>query len=415
MRFERTVLTSEKEQVLRERIMAFFRQAGYARVVLQPSLRIERGSLLGSLASSSPRDWLARVTITLPPSGHVPTAAESPASGLQGGQIPPRPVQVRMEVSTSFQWVTRAEQAFFEKELDCLETSITGGVVDCGESEQAFKTAYDASLKANLLILLSAVVGLLLFFLFFRSGAALVLGLALGLSAGQLGAARWVQGRDPVALESGMEAAARLRRELRTWGSVAILLGLVHFLTAGLLYAPWGVVLVLLGLASFFIATPALFVVYAVSLAWAGVSNSLGGLQAYSLTRVLLLVLSLFQLFLALQVFQRFSLYRKVAGQSAPAAAALPIFSAVIGLVSLAGYLALFAAIVSMSRSGAGSDSASLLSFLEGSCANLGVLALASGLAGLVSGGSSRKGLAALGLVTGGFVAVAEAVLILLG
>ena len=70
-----------------------------------------------------------------------------------------------MEVSTSFQWVTRAEQAFFEKELDCLEATITGGMVDCTGSEQAFKTAYDASLRGNLLILISAVLGLLLFFL----------------------------------------------------------------------------------------------------------------------------------------------------------------------------------------------------------------------------------------------------------
>ena len=161
--------------------------------------------------------------------------------------------------------------------------------------------------------------------------------------------------------------------------------------------------------------------VYAVSLAWAAVTNALGGMQGYILTRVLLLVLSIFQLFLAFQVFRRFSLYRKAAGNSGPGAAALPILSAGLGLASLAGYLVLFAAIVSQARNGASSVSPSLLSFLEGSCANLGALALAAGLAGLVgeppshAGRKSRKGLAALGLVAGGFVAVVEAVLILLG
>jgi hypothetical protein len=401
--------------------MAFFRQAGYARVVLQPAMRIERGSTLGSLASSSPKDWLARATIDLPPSGHTPTSgtASTPAQGGEG--FLPQPVRIRMEVSTSFQWVTRAEQAFFEKELDCLETAITQGVVDCGDSEQVFKTAYDASLRANLFILLSAGVGLLLFYLLFRSGAGLVVGLALGLSAGQLGAARWVQGRDPLSLDSGAEVAARLRRELRTWGTVAILLGLLHFITAGLLYAPWGVVLVLVGLASFFIAAPTLFVVYAVSLAWAAVTNALGAVQGYVLTRILLLILSLFQLFLALQVFRRFSLYRRAAGERASVAAAFSILSVALGLVALAGYLVLFAMIVSSAGNGSGTIATSLLSFFEGACANLGALALATGLAGLIGAPSSgmernpRRGLAALGLVTGGFVAVVEAVLILLG
>lgn len=405
MIFERTIATTEKESRLRERTMAFFQQAGYTRAALQPALVIERGSLIGSLVSSSPRDWLARVIVTIPAErSKLPAEASLP------------PIIVRLEVSTSLQWVTQAERAFFERELDCLETALTGGVVDCSASEQAFQAAFSGSLKGNLFILGSALLGLLLFLLVFRSGAGLVVGLAVGLFAGQWGAARLVRGGDPVILETGAEAAARLRHELRLWGMVVLILGLLHLLSAGLLNAPWGVTLILLGLVSFFITAPSLFIVYAITLIWAALTNGIGGWRAIEQVRPILTVLSLFQVVLALQVFRRFTLYRKAAGDQVLNAPGLPALSAGLGLFSLLAYLALFALVFTQPVRSGGPASPALLIFLESVFANLGVLAAAAGLAGLLGRRpASPKGLTALGLVSGALVAIFETILILLG
>jgi hypothetical protein len=307
MEFHRTVISSESENTLRSRITLFFEGAGYTRATLQPAMIIERGSRFGSLVSTSPCDWLARATITLP---HPKQKQQTETH---------QPLTIRLEVTPSIQWVTPAAEAFFQRELDCLESAILHGSLDCPTAQPELQVALRANIMGNLLILLMAAAGVILFLILpFRSLAAGLTGLMLGAFAGQLLAIRWVKGRDPLTLDQGRTpgspqagqagaSAPWLQRELRTWGAVFILLGLLHFISNGLLNASWGVALVLVGLASFLITSPGVLVMVSAVLAWSAAVNGLSGWRTFPEQRPVLVILAFFQAFVALQILRRFS------------------------------------------------------------------------------------------------------------
>jgi hypothetical protein len=69
---------------------------------------------------------------------------------------------------------------------------------------------------------------------------------------------------------------AAMLKEIRSWGFWSLGLGAVHLVTSGFLSAPWGVLLIIVGLASFYFRTASMFIIYAVTLAWAALSNLLG-------------------------------------------------------------------------------------------------------------------------------------------
>ena len=164
-------------------------------------------------------------------------------------------------------------------------------------------------------------------------------------------------------------------REIRSQGLWLLGLGAIHVVTAGLLSAPWGLLLLVVGLASFYVREPAMFVVYGVTLAWAATSNMLSGEGQW-------VGFGLLQLFLAYRIFRQFFHFRRVQAEYAGLAAdmalreppaperALHVFpwlSAALGPLALAGLV--------------GSPV-----WLADIIINLGVLALALGLASLLCG-----------------------------
>ena len=99
----------------------------------------------------------------------------------------------------------------------------------------------------------------------------------------------------------------KMKKDIRSWGNSSLLLGAVHLISFGVLAPSWGVILLLVGLASFIFESASLFVVYAVSLAWVGMSNII---QSVRSDLGFWTFFGLYQIFLAYRVFKKFGIYK---------------------------------------------------------------------------------------------------------
>jgi tetratricopeptide (TPR) repeat protein len=211
-------------------------------------------------------------------------------------------------------------------------------------------------------------------------------------------------------------------KNIRSWGWWSLGLGAVHLFIAGFLSAPWGILLLLVGLASFYFREAAMFVIYGVTLAWAAISNLLGGQTGWS-------IFALFQLVLAFQVFRQFFRYRGAeaeyavsspeAAQDTPlipqrAARAFPWLGCLLGTLSLVGLVAIVVGVIIFVEFAETPEFPVAWGWLEGLVLNGGILALAVGLASLLSG-YRYKAVAVLGMVAGTLVLLIELTLALIG
>ena len=74
--------------------------------------------------------------------------------------------------------------------------------------------------------------------------------------------------------QHGYEA---MRKDVRSWGIWSLGLGGLHVVASGFLSAGWGILLVIVGGGSFLFQDAAMYVIYATTLAWAAISNLMGG------------------------------------------------------------------------------------------------------------------------------------------
>ena len=411
MKFERSLTAPISPDTARDRMTACFLAAGF-----QPgasssaSLLYRRGSRWGSIASVNPEDWLATAEI-----------------GVQAGPGSSTILAVTLEVNTALQWVTEKQRTFWQSELKSLETALQTEAASRAPVEQARQAALFQTLKANLAILLATLLAGALFYGIFQRPAALIPGLALGMFLGVTAADRLLKFQPEAQLDplfhpdlAQSELQSLTRREIRAWGAAALLLGLVHLVTSGVLNAPWGIALVLVGVASFFFSTSAMFMVYSVALLWAAVTNAFTGDWLW-------LVFAAFQVLLAGMVFRRFQRFRAAQTASSedtpdedpggaatePVAQAFTLAGLGLGLVSLLGFGVLFGMILTAQASHPLDPGQPVVVFLEGLAVNLGVLGFGAGLGSLLSR-YPRRSLGVVSMVAGGLVVLAEMALTLL-
>lgn len=206
-----------------------------------------------------------------------------------------------------------------------------------------------------------------------------------------------------------------LLREVRSWGFWSLGLGFLHIFTAGFLNASWGILLIVVGLLSFYFRAASMFVVYGTTIAWAAVSNLLSGQGGWAL-------FALFQLYLAFRLFRQFFLFRRLqsklrsseSGVAAEdpfnpwqAARLFPWAAGVMGVVALFGFVTLLVAAIGVSIASGGADLPAAIGFVEGLLIDLAILAVAMGVASLLSG-YRFKGIAVLGMVMGILVIVIQ-------
>jgi hypothetical protein len=224
---------------------------------------------------------------------------------------------------------------------------------------------------------------------------------------------------NPIDSSQSTDTDAAMLKEIRTWGIFSLGLGTIHLLISGVLSAPWGILLIVVGLASFYFREAAMFVVYSVVLAWAGISNISSGQTAW-------IAFAIVQLILAVNLARKFARYRAAyvkdiqdEGDSAgidqtPSRAdeLFPWAGCIFGGVSLAG---LVVVVVGAVIYGAATEDGSVprvLELLEELFVIFGVLGVGVGLAALLSG-FGRRILPIGGIVAGALVLVFEVVLAL--
>lgn len=220
---------------------------------------------------------------------------------------------------------------------------------------------------------------------------------------------------DPMALpgpQTSQLSQSAILKEIRSWALALLVLGILHIIGTGFLSAPWGIFLILVGLASFYFRSSAMMVVYAITLAWAGITNITSGQLTW-------IAISLLQWFFAYQIFHKFFEFRKAEANSGLAeseakgltpersASAFPWAAGIIGILSLIGFVGILAGAVVYGIVSGGKPVPGYLEFLENLAVNFGVLGFGVGLASILSK-HPRRGLSICGMVTGLLTVLAE-------
>ena len=195
--------------------------------------------------------------------------------------------------------------------------------------------------------------------------------------------------------------------------------GVLHIVASGHLNAPFGVMLIVVGLASFYFRSASMLVVYAVTLAWAGVSNLTTG-------QWLWIGFAVLQGFFCFQILRRFLRYREAeqaledpsdldtSGLTPERSAMIfPWAALVLGGLSLLAFVGVFASAVIIAVASQNETLPGFLSLVEGLAVSAGVLGFALGLASVLCRYRWRI-VAILGMVAGLLTVAIEIVLILI-
>jgi hypothetical protein len=143
MDLETRFFVQAAEPAVKDRIAAYFSQAGYS-AVPDRELEFTRGSALSSMASFSPRKWKVNVSVATTPLGADATQV--------AGQF---------HVNTTGQWVTDKERAVWDAEVQSFEQSVTTGDVRTDAVQQATSAVAGSTLRAILVFMAVALaVGL---------------------------------------------------------------------------------------------------------------------------------------------------------------------------------------------------------------------------------------------------------------
>lgn len=214
---------------------------------------------------------------------------------------------------------------------------------------------------------------------------------------------------------------AVMLKEIRSWGFWSLGLGALHIVLSGFLSAPWGILLFIVGLASFYFKSASMFIVYAVTLAWAALSN-LTGFQ------IGLVLFAFFQLYLSFSVFRLYRRFRDVesayreaitddvlASKSSPDQATrfFPWTGAIVGCSSIICLFFMTVYVGWLFFISAGSEDPSnfpvpvYVAFAKDLIVNFGVIGFALGLASLLSE-YRPKALAIIAMVAGVVTVVAD-------
>jgi hypothetical protein len=210
------------------------------------------------------------------------------------------------------------------------------------------------------------------------------------------------------AVNDVIKTHASMLKAIRSNGFWLIGLGVLHIILSGWLSAPWGVLLIIVGLCSFLFHSPSMFVIYAITLIWASISNFIGFSPIWAF-------FAFFQLYFSVRIFMDFRKYRKVENEYSTVVANKEVISSAtertprlfpwlgtaFGCSSLLGFvMIILVEIIVILATKTLDNIPTYLIFLERLLVNMGVLGFAMGLASLLSK-YRPKALGIVGLVAG--------------
>jgi hypothetical protein len=197
-------------------------------------------------------------------------------------------------------------------------------------------------------------------------------------------------------------------RENRNWGIILLVLGAIQLFTSEF-QNTWAILLVIVGLGSFYFHSPAIFVTYATTMAWAAISNALSGSGGW-------LFFSLLQVYFTYSIFRQYLQFRKLFGGSLTDRAARPFpwASFFLGLISLMGVVTALVGVILFVGVTGNEQFPAFLGLIEELAIIFAVLGFSMGLASVLSK-YQHKVLSIIGMVASGLVLVIEVGLGLLG
>ncbi len=138
--------TDKSSDVVQHLIIEYMENIGYRVVQRGWPLVFERGSILGSFLSLSPKGWRSKVTISV-------------QENAQGATV-----IVQYDINTKGQMVTSEEQKFWLVEQNGLENKVQY-LLDTSEGSQ---TAEKSSLILNVAIMLALIIIVVVLAIIFR-------------------------------------------------------------------------------------------------------------------------------------------------------------------------------------------------------------------------------------------------------
>jgi hypothetical protein len=196
-----------------------------------------------------------------------------------------------------------------------------------------------------------------------------------------------------------------ISKEIRSWAISLLVMGVISIVASGFLSAPWGILLIIVGLASFYFRSSAMLVVYAVTLAWAGICNIISGQTFW-------IVFAVIQWVITFQVFRKFLSFRKAEENSAEeefgssvltpqrSSRIFPWAAGALGILSLLGFIVILIGAIIFTFIKGYQAMPELSVFIEGLVVNFGLLGFAIGLASILCK-YPKKFISIAGMVTG--------------
>lgn len=215
-------------------------------------------------------------------------------------------------------------------------------------------------------------------------------------------------------LDNGQISHEAMAREIRSWAKWLLGFGVLNVVLSAFSNS-FGVLLIVVGIASHLVQVPAMFVVIAVTLAWAAVSNLLSVFMGHYGG----IFWAIIQILLVFRTLHQYADYRQWERQrSLPsaehrgigrdrAAQIFPLGGCLFSALAATGAIGVIFLIGIMVEISAIEEPPGVFLFAYGVLVQLGVLGIALGLASLFSG-YRYKLLALMGVLVGGLLEVAN-------
>lgn len=213
-------------------------------------------------------------------------------------------------------------------------------------------------------------------------------------------------------------------KKIRSWAYWLLGIGAISLIASGFLDPSWGILLIVVGLASFLFKDAAMFVIYGITLIWAAIMNTIGGIDGQEWGWA---AFSIIQVYIAVRTFMMHARFRKAQadwdemisssdGRSpvlSGAARVFPTAGCALSALALLGVVAMVIATVVMIDVLATEKVSSYYAVGLGLVIDLGVLGLAVNLASLLSH-FRHKALSILGAIGSSIVLVLFLILLFL-
>lgn len=208
------------------------------------------------------------------------------------------------------------------------------------------------------------------------------------------------------ALNSPLQAAsaeisgtkALMARELRSWQVWLFIIAIGQMFAAGG-FSPWGGLLIAMALVSMYFAEAGMFAIFAVTIAWAGISNLFSGNSVWT-------GMAIGQFFISFQIFQQFRRFLQIektenAQSASRSARVFPWAALVLGIGSLLGFLLMVVGIFANAFTVKSDAIYAALDWIETISVYAALIGLSTGLAGWI-GSYPRKWASVVGVIVSG-------------